>query len=149
MLGAILLLMTLVFGFMLARPNILPTNKPQPRAGCWYRPLLPGSMPRISKVGMQWRNFKSATENPGGQEGISEYKYKFVKPKAKKSDHKPEGEELAILNKFLNDPSLNEETRRCLRRELSTIMVPFVPASRAWSVMATSPKNERNTASMN
>ncbi len=42
---------------------------------------------------------------------IGDYKYKLIKPKAKKAENKPEGEEIAILNRFLSDPNRNEETR--------------------------------------
>lgn len=42
---------------------------------------------------------------------LGDYKYKLIKPKAKNPNNKPEGEELAILNRFLNDPNKNEETR--------------------------------------
>jgi two-component system, NarL family, sensor histidine kinase BarA len=42
---------------------------------------------------------------------VGDYKYKLIKPNAKNPDNKPEGEEVAILNRFISDPSKNEETR--------------------------------------
>jgi two-component system, NarL family, sensor histidine kinase BarA len=45
-------------------------------------------------------------------EALSDYKYKILKPNARRPEHKPEGEdEAAILNKFLADPEKSEETR--------------------------------------
>jgi two-component system, NarL family, sensor histidine kinase BarA len=44
-------------------------------------------------------------------EPLREYRYKILKPKASKPEHKPEGEELAIVNQFLSDPEKTEETR--------------------------------------
>ena len=43
--------------------------------------------------------------------GVNEYKYKLIKPKARKPENKPDGEELAILNRFLADHAKNEESR--------------------------------------
>ncbi len=44
-------------------------------------------------------------------EDQSRYIYKLLKPDAKKPEHKADSDERGILNRFLNDPSKNEETR--------------------------------------
>jgi signal transduction histidine kinase len=49
-------------------------------------------------------------ENPDETQ-VPEYKFKLIKPKAKKPDNKPEGDEIAILNRFLNEAGKTEETR--------------------------------------
>ena len=54
--------------------------------------------------------FQDATEQNWPQV-LRDYKYKIIKPKATKPEHKPEGEELAILNKFIAEPEKIEETR--------------------------------------
>ncbi|MCE9530891.1 MAG: DUF3365 domain-containing protein [Planctomycetes bacterium] len=54
--------------------------------------------------------FQDKTDDLGGTD-VNEYKYTLLKPKARKPENKPEGEELAILNRFINDPKKNEESR--------------------------------------
>ena len=62
---------------------------------------------KLSRKAME--EFQDQTENPGGAD--VEYKFKLIKPKSRKVENKPEGEELAMLNRFLTDPNKNEETR--------------------------------------
>ncbi len=54
------------------------------------------------------KEFQEATENTGAAD-FSDYKYKLIKPKARKPENKPEGDELAMLNRFISDPLKNEE----------------------------------------
>ena len=54
--------------------------------------------------------FQDMNQSPVGTD-VNEYKYKLIKPKARKPENKPEGEELAVLNRFINDSSRNEESR--------------------------------------
>lgn len=60
--------------------------------------------------------FQVAPENTGAAE-YSNYKYKLIKPKARKPKNKPEGDELAILNRFLSDPGKNEESRESVAQD--------------------------------
>ena len=54
--------------------------------------------------------FQDNIQNAEGTD-VHEYKYKLIKPKTRIAENKPEGEELAILNRFLSDSSKSEETR--------------------------------------
>jgi len=54
--------------------------------------------------------FQVLNDAPDGSD-VNEYKYRLLKPKARKPDNKPESDELAIINRFVQDPKKNEETR--------------------------------------
>src|SRR5262245_7459276 len=112
LLGAgILLLMTLSF-WVYAR---LTENVAYNQTETTGRMLVTGIMDRLhgdTKSRDAIASFQEAFEKTW-PEALSEYKYKILKPKdlARKPEHKPEGEEVAILNRFLDEPSKVEETR--------------------------------------
>lgn len=53
--------------------------------------------------------FQVRSDSPGNDETTFNYKDKFIKPKARKAENKPDAEELAILNRFRSDPQKSEE----------------------------------------
>lgn len=50
-------------------------------------------------------------------QSLSEYKYKVIKPNARKPEHKADGEQVAILKNFLDKRDLSEEFREVRSRE--------------------------------
>jgi two-component system sensor histidine kinase BarA len=112
LLGAgILLLITLSFWFYARQTEHLAYEQTATTGRLLISPIVARYHIPTDDGGRQaMEQFQEQTENPDGGD-VNDYKFKLIKPKARKPDHKPEGDEIAVLNRFIADPSKTEETR--------------------------------------
>jgi len=110
LLGAgILLLITLSFWFYAGKTENIAYEQTATTGRLLISPIVARFHVDDPDKRKAMEEFQEETENPAGVD--VEYKYKLIKPKTRKPENKPEGDELAILNRFLADPAKNEETR--------------------------------------
>jgi len=108
--GGILLLITLSFWVYARQTEGLAYEQTANTGRLLISPILARLHVADERSKKAMEEFQDLTESPVGTD-VNEYKYKLIKPKARKPENKPEGEELAILSRFLADPNRNEETR--------------------------------------
>src|SRR4051794_10897324 len=108
--GGILLLITLSFWVYARQTEGLAYEQTANTGRLLISPIVARLHVADERSKKAMEEFQDKAEAPDGSD-VNDYKYKLIKPKASKPENKPEGEELAILNRFKADPNKNEETR--------------------------------------
>jgi len=108
--GGILLLITLSFWLYARQTEGLAYEQTANTGRLSISPIITRLHVADKRSKEAMESFQDTNETTAGSDA-NDYKYKLIKPKARKPENKPEGEELAILNRFAADPSRNEETR--------------------------------------
>jgi signal transduction histidine kinase len=108
--GGILLLITLSFWVYARQTEGLAYEQTANTGRLLISPIVARLHVADERSKKAMEEFQDRAESPDGAD-VNEYKYKLIKPKASKPEQKPEGEELAVLNRFRADPAKNEETR--------------------------------------
>ncbi len=107
--SAIILLMTLSFYVFARQTEHIAYEQTETTGRLLVNPIV--ARLHVSKDSREAMDNFQAKNELSWPELLREYKYKIIKPKSSKPEYKPEGEELAILNKFLADSEKNEESR--------------------------------------
>jgi two-component system, NarL family, sensor histidine kinase BarA len=110
----ILVLMTFSFWIYAHQTEILAFEQTQTTGRLLINPIVARlHVTESSREAMEAFQDQSELTWP---EVLREYRFKILKPKATRPEHKSEGEELEILNRFVADNSKTDETRTVSQR---------------------------------
>ena len=108
LLGAgILILMTLSFWGYARQTEGLAYDQMPSNGRLLVRQILRGE--HLSSDSKEAINAFQEQPDPGGRDSLADYKYKFLKPDARQTEQKPEGDEVGVVSRMAANPAANEE----------------------------------------